>query len=331
MPAPILYIVIPCYNEEEVLPITNKLFSEKMESFIAGGRVSPESRVLFVNDGSKDGTWDVIQRLAAETKLFEGICLSRNRGHQNALLAGLMTAKTRADVTISIDCDGQDDINAMDAMLDEYEAGCDIVYGVRSKRETDTWFKRTTAEGFYKVMSAMGADTVYNHADYRLMSRRALEGLAQFKEVNLFLRGLAPLVGYRSNSVYYERHERIAGESHYPLKKMLSFAFDGITSLSVKPLKMIIWLGFFFSFVALLAIIVAVVQFFIGSTVPGWSSTLCAIFLMGGVQLLCIGVLGEYIGKIYSETKGRPRFIISEDTDKAQPIVKDHTNEASDT
>ena len=314
MQTPILYIVIPCYNEEAVLPVTSGMFLKKLKDLIAAGKVAPHSRVLFVNDGSRDNTWPIIQDLARQDEHFEGVCLSRNRGHQNALLAGLMTAKDRADITISIDCDGQDDINAMDAMVDEYLAGVDVVYGVRSKRETDTWFKRTTAEGFYKVMHALGAETVYNHADYRLMSRRALEGLAQFKEVNLFLRGLVPLVGYRSSSVYYERAERLAGESHYPLKKMLAFAFDGITSLSVKPIRLITGLGFLISFVSVIAIIWVLLTKLFGFTVSGWSSMACAIFFMGGVQLLCLGVIGEYIGKIYNETKARPRFIISETT-----------------
>lgn len=314
MKTPVLYIVIPCYNEEEVLPVTSGLFLEKIKSLIAAGKVAPESRVMFVNDGSKDRTWEIIQELAASDEHFEGVSLSRNRGHQNALLGGLMTARDRADITISIDCDGQDDINAMDAMVDEYLAGCDIVYGVRSKRETDTWFKRTTAEGFYKVMNALGAETVYNHADYRLLSRRALEGLAQFKEVNLFLRGLVPLVGYRSSSVYYERAERMAGESHYPLKKMLAFAFDGITSLSVKPIRLITGLGFFISLASFIGIIWVLLTKLFGVTVSGWASMACAIFFMGGVQLLCLGVIGEYIGKIYNETKARPRFIISETT-----------------
>ena len=240
---PILYIVIPCYNEEAVLPLTSGMFLKKIKDLAAAGKISDKSRILFVNDGSKDKTWDIIRSLAEADEHYRGVCLSRNRGHQNALLAGLMTAKDLADVTISIDCDGQDDINAMDAMIDEYLAGMDVVYGVRSKRETDTWFKRTTAEGFYKVMKALGADVVFNHADYRLLSKRALEGLAEFREVNLFLRGLVPLVGYRCSSVYYERAERIAGESHYPLKKMLAFAFDGITSLSVKPLRLITLAG----------------------------------------------------------------------------------------
>ena len=314
MKTPVLYIVIPCYNEEEVLPVTSGLFLEKIKSLIAAGKVAPESRVMFVNDGSKDRTWEIIQELAVSDEHFEGVSLSRNRGHQNALLGGLMTARDRADITISIDCDGQDDINAMDAMVDEYLAGCDVVYGVRSKRETDTWFKRTTAEGFYKVMNALGAETVYNHADYRLLSRRALEGLAQFKEVNLFLRGLVPLVGYRSSSVYYERAERMAGESHYPLKKMLAFAFDGITSLSVKPIRLITGLGFFISLASFIGIIWVLLTKLFGVTVSGWASMACAIFFMGGVQLLCLGVIGEYIGKIYNETKARPRFIISETT-----------------
>lgn len=314
MEHPVLYIVIPCYNEEDVLPLTKGLFLEKLNSLINSGTVSPKSRIMFVNDGSKDKTWDVISALSREDEHFTGISLSRNRGHQNALLAGLMTAKDLADVTISIDCDGQDDINAMDEMLAEYAAGCEIVYGVRSKRDTDTWFKRNTALGFYKLMNALGADIVYNHADYRLMSRRALEGLAQFTEVNLFLRGLTPLVGYRSSSVYYERHERLAGESHYPLKKMVSFAFDGITSLSVKPIRLITWLGFIISIISVIAIIAVIVQHFMGVTEAGWSSTLCAIFFMGGVQLLCLGVIGEYVGKVYNETKRRPRFIVSEKT-----------------
>ncbi len=314
MKAPILYLVIPCYNEEAVLPVTSGMFLKKLTGLAAAGKISDESRVLFVNDGSKDGTWQIIEGLAASDAHYEGVCLSRNRGHQNALLAGLMTAKEYADVTISIDCDGQDDINAMDAMIDEYLAGVDVVYGVRSKRETDTWFKRTTAEGFYRVMRALGADVVFNHADYRLMSRRALEGLAEFGEVNLFLRGLVPLVGYRCSSISYERAERLAGESHYPLKKMLAFAFDGITSLSTKPLRLITTAGLLVSVVSFLAIIVTVVKKLFGYTVTGWASMICAVYFLGGVQLLGIGVIGEYIGKIYSETKRRPRFLISETT-----------------
>ena len=314
MKLPILYVVIPCYNEEEVLPVTSGLFFDKIHALAKAEKISPESRVLFVNDGSKDNTWPIIRKLGEENECCEGICLSRNRGHQNALLAGLMTARRYADVTISIDCDGQDDINAMDEMIDHYHKGMDIVYGVRSKRDTDTWFKRTTAESFYKLMNALGAQTVYNHADYRLMSRRALDGLAQFHEVNLFLRGLVPLVGYPSSIVTYERAERMAGESHYPLKKMLSFAFDGITSLSVKPIRLITTLGFLISFISALAILWVFATKFFGQTVSGWSSMACAIFFMGGVQLLCLGVIGEYIGKIYNETKARPRFLISEST-----------------
>lgn len=321
MQHPILYIVIPCYNEEAVLPVTSGMFLQKIKDLAAAQKISDDSRVLFVNDGSKDRTWEIIRGLADSDVHYEGICLSRNRGHQNALLAGLMTAKDRADVTISIDCDGQDDINAMDAMIDEYLAGVDVVYGVRSKRDTDTWFKRTTAEGFYHVMKALGADVVFNHADYRLLSRRALEGLAEFREVNLFLRGLVPLVGYRSSSVYYERAERIAGESHYPLKKMLAFAFDGITSLSVKPLRLITLAGIAVSAISFVAIIVTLITKLVGFTVTGWTSMICAIYFLGGVQLLGIGVIGEYVGKIYNETKARPRFIISETTleDKKQP------------
>ena len=327
MPPPILYIVIPCYNEQAVLPMTAPLFRQKVLDLAGAGKVSADSRVLFVNDGSKDDTWSIIRSLAASDPVYEGVCLSRNRGHQNALLAGLMTARSRADITISIDCDGQDDINAMDKMVDEYLAGMDVVYGVRSKRETDTWFKRTTAQGFYKVMSALGADTVYNHADYRLLSRRALDGLAQFREVNLFLRGLVPLVGFRSSSVYYERHERLAGESHYPLKKMLSFAFDGITSLSVKPIRLITALGFLISLCSFIGIVWVLLTKLFGAAVSGWASMTCAIFFMGGVQLLCLGVIGEYIGKIYNETKARPRFIISETTFADGPAPVDHAQE----
>ncbi|MFV0353220.1 MAG: glycosyltransferase family 2 protein [Oscillospiraceae bacterium] len=314
MSLPVLYIVIPCYNEEEVLPVTNPLFLEKLTQLIKEGRIADDSRILFVNDGSRDNTWPIIQELSRAEEHFEGVSLSRNRGHQNALLGGLMVAKDLADITISIDCDGQDDINAMDEMITEYEAGSDVVYGVRSSRDTDSWFKRTTAQGFYKLMNRLGANVVYNHADYRLMSRRALDGLAEFKEVNLFLRGLVPLVGYRFSSVYYERHERMAGESHYPLGKMLALAINGITSLSVKPLRMITWAGFVFSVISLIAIVVTIVQHFMGLTVPGWSSTFCAIFFMGGIQLLSVGVIGEYVGKIYYEAKARPRFIIGEKT-----------------
>ena len=314
MKAPVLYIVIPCYNEQEVLPVTSGMFLEKINSLIEKGRVAPESRVVFVNDGSKDNTWNIIQELAKSDEHFEGVCLSRNRGHQNALLGGLMTVKDRCDITISIDCDGQDDINAMDAMVDAYWDGCEVVYGVRSKRDTDTFFKRFTAECFYKLMNWMGAQVVFNHADYRLMSSRVLNEFANFKEVNIFLRGMVPLVGFKSTSVYYERAERIAGESHYPLKKMLALAFDGITSLSVKPIRLITGFGALVSVISFVGVIWAVVEAILGSTVAGWASTTSIVCFMGGIQLLCLGVIGEYIGKIYLETKQRPRFIISETT-----------------
>ena len=316
MNAPSLYIVIPCYNEEAVLPITAPLFRDKLLSLSSQGKISPDSRVLFVNDGSRDNTWNLICQLAKEDEHFKGICLSRNRGHQNALLAGLMEAKDKCDITISIDCDGQDDINAMDAMVDEYLSGAEIVYGVRSKRDTDTFFKRFTAESFYKLMKWMGADTVYNHADYRLVSSRALKEFANFKEVNIFLRGMFPLVGFKSTCVYYERHERIAGESHYPLKKMLALAFDGITSLSIKPIRIITGLGVVISLVAFALIVYALVSYFTGNVVSGWASSLIVTCFLGGIQLISLGVIGEYIGKIYMETKARPRFIISERTEE---------------
>ena len=315
-PTPVLYIVIPCYNEEAVLPITAPMFREKLESLTARGKISPDSRVLFVNDGSKDNTWNLICQLAKEDEHYKGICLSRNRGHQNALLAGLMEAKDRCDITISIDCDGQDDINAMDAMVDEYLSGAEIVYGVRSKRDTDTLFKRFTAESFYKLMKWMGADTVYNHADYRLVSSRALKEFANFKEVNIFLRGMFPLVGFKSTCVYYERYERIAGKSHYPLKKMLALAFDGITSLSIRPIRIITGLGVVISLVAFALIVYALVSYFTGNVVSGWASSLIVTCFLGGIQLISLGVIGEYVGKIYMETKARPRFIISERTDE---------------
>lgn len=314
MKTPILYIVIPCYNEQEVLPVTSGMFLDKLKSLISAGKIADTSKVVFVNDGSKDNTWQIIQQLAASEEHFEGICLSRNRGHQNALLGGLMTVKDCCDITISIDCDGQDDINAMDAMVDAYLDGCEVVYGVRSKRDTDTFFKRFTAEGFYKLMNWMGAQVVFNHADYRLMSSRALHEFANFKEVNIFLRGMVPLVGFKSTSVYYERAERIAGESHYPLKKMLALAFDGITSLSVKPIRLITGFGALVSIFSFIAVIWAVVQAILGQTVAGWASTTSIVCFMGGIQLLCLGVIGEYIGKIYIETKARPRFIIGETT-----------------
>ena len=323
MENPVLTIVIPCYNEQEVLPVTAPLFLDKLRQLTDAGLISADSRVLFVNDGSRDSTWDIIMQLAGADPHYTGICLSRNRGHQNALLAGLMTARRTSDVTISIDCDGQDDINAMDEMLREYHAGCDVVYGVRSSRETDTFFKRFTAQSFYKLMTGLGAESVYNHADYRLLSRRALDGLAQYREVNLFLRGMVPLVGFRSSSVYYERHERLAGESHYPLRKMLALAFDGITSLSVKPLRLITGLGTLISAVGFAAILWAIIEAILGNVVAGWASTVCIVCFLGGIQLLCLGVIGEYIGKIYSEVKRRPRFIIRETTDGSTPVNDD--------
>lgn len=320
---PILYIVIPCYNEQEVLPITAPMFLQKINDLAAAGKISPESRVLFVNDGSKDRTWEIICDLAACDPHYAGICQSRNRGHQNAVLAGLMEAKSRCDITISIDCDGQDDINAMDAMVDAYRDGCDVVYGVRSKRETDTFFKRFTAESFYKILNAMGAEVVFNHADYRLMSARVLEEFARFREVNLFLRGMVPLVGFKSTSVTYERHERIAGESHYPLSKMLALAFDGITSLSIKPIRFITGFGVFVALVSFIGVLWAVIEAALGLTVSGWASMTSIICFVSGVQLICLGVIGEYIGKIYLESKHRPRYIISDTTPNFGEIKED--------
>ncbi len=305
-----LYLVIPCYNEEEVLHDTSVQLYEKMNALINAGKISPESRIVFVNDGSKDKTWQIIEELHSQDKIFQGIKLSRNKGHQNALLAGLMTVKSKCDMTISLDADLQDDINAIDAMVDKYYEGCDIVYGVRSARETDTFFKRTTAEGFYKLIKAMGADITYNHADYRLMSRRALEGLEQFKEVNLFLRGIVPMIGYKSDSVFYERKERMAGESKYPLKKMLAFAWEGITSLSTKPIKLITSLGIFIFVVSIIMLIYSIIRHYTGATEIGWTSTIVSIWAIGGLQLLSIGIIGEYIGKVYLETKERPKFIV---------------------
>ena len=320
---PILYIVIPCYNEQEVLPITAPMFLQKLTDLTAAGKISPESRVLFVNDGSKDRTWEIICDLAASDPHYVGICQSRNRGHQNAVLAGLMEAKSRCDITISIDCDGQDDINAMDAMVDAYRDGCDVVYGVRSKRETDTFFKRFTAESFYKLLNAMGAEVVFNHADYRLMSARVLEEFARFREVNLFLRGMVPLVGFKSTCVTYERHERMAGESHYPLSKMLALAFDGITSLSIKPIRFITGFGVFVALVSFIGVLWAVIEATLGLTVSGWASMTSIICFVSGVQLICLGVIGEYIGKIYLESKHRPRYIISDTTPNFGEIKED--------
>ena len=312
---PILYIVIPCYNEEKVLPITSGMFLDKVNELVGLGKISEDSRIMFVNDGSKDNTWNIICNLAKQDKKFMGISQSRNRGHQNAVLAGLMEAKDKCDITISIDCDGQDDINAMNKMVDEYLDGSEIVYGVRSKRDTDTFFKRFTAEGFYKLLNWMGAEVVFNHADYRLVSSRVLQEFANYKEVNIFLRGMFPLVGFKSTSVYYERHERIAGSSHYPLGKMLALAFDGITSLSVKPIRMITTFGMFISLLSFIGVIWSIVIQLTGHAVAGWASMTSIICFIGGIQLICLGVLGEYIGKIYMEVKARPRYIISERTD----------------
>lgn len=311
---PILYIVIPCYNEQEVLPITAPMFLDKINELIGLEKIADESRVMFVNDGSKDDTWNIIKDLAGKDEHYVGITQSRNRGHQNAVLAGLMEAKELADITISIDCDGQDDINAMNEMVDAYLDGCEIVYGVRSKRDTDTFFKRFTAESFYKLLNSMGAEVVFNHADYRLVSSRVLNEFANYKEVNIFLRGMFPLVGFKSTSVYYERNERIAGESHYPLSKMLSLAFDGITSLSIKPIRIITGTGIFVALLSLVLIIYSIVELIIGNTVSGWTSTMVAVCLLGGIQLISLGVIGEYVGKTYMETKHRPRYIISERT-----------------
>ena len=311
---PILWIVIPCYNEEQVLPLTAPMFLKKIQDLAGAGKISGRSRVLFVNDGSRDRTWEIITELSREDEHYIGISQSRNRGHQNAVLAGLMEAMDHCDITISIDCDGQDDIDAMDAMVDEYLGGCEVVYGVRSKRETDTWFKRTTAEGFYRLMNALGAEVVFNHADYRLVSARVLRHFADFEEVNIFLRGMFPLVGFKSGTVYYERAERLAGKSHYPLRKMLALAFNGITSLSVKPISMITGFGALISVIGLLIAVWAIVEAILGHTIAGWASTICVICLLGGIQLISLGVIGQYIGKTYLETKRRPRYIISERT-----------------
>ena len=306
-----LYIVVPCYKEQEVLPETSKRLREKLKTLMAQGKISEKSRVMFVNDGSSDDTWPIISRLhEQEPQFFSGVNLSRNRGHQNALLAGLMTAVNYADMIVSMDADLQDDINAVDEMVDRYHEGYEVVYGVRNKRETDTFFKRFTAEGFYKVMQALGVNIVFNHADYRLMSRRAVEGLAQFSEVNLFLRGIVPQIGYKWTTVEYARAERFAGESKYPLKKMLAFAADGITSFSVKPIRLVLSTGVVVFLVSLLMLLYALISKLMGNTSAGWTSLMGSIWLIGGIQLLSLGVIGEYIGKIYNETKRRPRFII---------------------
>ena len=311
MSRPILWIVVPCYNEEQVLPLTAPMFLGKLQDLAARGQISENSRVLFVNDGSADRTWEIIRELSETDKHYIGICQSRNRGHQNAVLAGLMEARDRCDITISIDCDGQDDINAMDRMVEEYLNGAEIVYGVRAKRDTDSFFKRFTAESFYKLLRSLGAEVVYNHADYRLISAKVLKHFADFEEVNIYLRGLVPLVGFQSATVSYDRAERMAGKSHYPLRKMLALAFNGITSLSVKPITLITSFGIAFSVIGLILMIWAAVEAILGKTVAGWASTVCIICLLGGIQLISLGILGQYIGKTYLETKRRPRYIIS--------------------
>ena len=322
---PVLYIIIPCYNEEKVLPITAPLFKQEIMKLINRNIISVKSKIMFVNDGSKDQTWNILCELAKKDDCFLGISQSRNRGHQNAVLAGLMESKDQCDITISIDCDGQDDINAMDSMVEEYLKGNEIVYGVRSRRDTDTFFKRFTAESFYKLLNWMGVEVIYNHADYRLISSRVLQEFANYKEVNIFLRGMVPLVGFKSTIVYYERHERIAGESHYPLSKMLSLAFDGITSLSIKPIRMITGVGFVIAVLSFIGVLWSFVEYFIGETVNGWASMTSLICFIGGVQLLCLGILGEYIGKIYLEVKARPRYIISDRTYTKTTICEEET------
>ncbi len=314
MGKPVLYIVVPCYNEQEVLPITAPMFLNKLRQLSDDGLIAGESRVLFVNDGSSDDTWSIICSLSKSDEHYIGISQSRNRGHQNAVLAGLMEARDKCDISISVDCDGQDDLNAMDEMVRAYLDGCDVVYGVRADRASDTFFKRTSAQGFYKFLSAMGAEVVYNHADYRLISARALNELAKFDEVNLYLRGLVPLVGFKSTTVSYTRTERLAGKSKYPLRRMLALAGDGITSLSIKPLRLIMSFGIIVALLSFVGVIWAIVSALSGHSVAGWASTTCIICFISGVQLICMGVIGEYVGKIYMETKRRPRYIISERT-----------------
>ncbi len=308
-----LYMVVPCYNEQEVLPETSKQLKAKYTALMEQGLISRESRIVFVNDGSADQTWSIIQELhRTEPQFFSGIDLAHNSGHQNAVLAGLMTVKDICDMCITMDADLQDDINTIDEMVRKYYEGNQVVYGVRSARDTDTFFKKFTAEGFYKFMKVMGTDVIYNHADFRLMSSRVLQELANFKEVNLFLRGMVPLIGFQNCKVYYERHERAAGKSKYPLKRMLSFAVSGITSFSTKPLKLITGLGLIMSAVSIIAFIWAFITKIVGFTEHGWSSTMCSIWLIGGLQLFCLGIIGEYIGKIYAEVKQRPRYIVAE-------------------
>ena len=308
----VLYLVIPCYNEEEVLPETSKRLTAKLGAMIEMGLISQDSKIVFVNDGSKDHTWQLIRQYHEENPMIQGINLSRNKGHQSALLAGLMTVKEYCDMAISMDADLQDDVDAIDQFVEKYYEGCEVVYGVRSERKTDSFFKRASAQSFYKLMLHMGVEIVYNHADYRLMSRRALDEMEGFKEVNLFLRGIVPLIGFQSGVVTYERHERFAGESKYPLKKMLNFAFDGITSFSVKPIRMVTTLGIIIFAISILMLIYFLITWCIGWTVPGWTSIVVSVWASGGLQLLALGIIGEYIGKIYMETKARPKFIVQE-------------------
>lgn len=312
---PVLYIITPCYNEERVLPLTVPIFLEKLSKLESAGKISPDSRLLMVDDGSSDSTWQVICDFARQDRRCLGIRQSRNRGHQNALVAGLMEARSHCDITITIDCDGQDDPDAMDEMVDAYLSGCEIVYGVRSSRDTDTFFKRFTARSYYKLLRSMGVDCVYDHADYRLVSSRALDAFVDFKEVNLFLRGMFPLVGFRSTSVPYRRQERLAGRSHYPLSKMLHLAFEGITSLSVRPLRVITGLGVGIAALSFLGVLWSIIVALTGNAISGWASTVCIVCFIGGIQLICLGVIGEYVGKIYLEVKARPRYIISDRTD----------------
>ena len=309
---PTVYFVIPCYNEEEVLPETVGRLTQKLDAMRAAGLANEHSRMLLVDDGSKDRTWELIARLNSENPYVEGVKLAHNRGHQNALLCGLMTAMPLCDCAISLDADLQDDVDALDKFVEKFLEGCDVVYGVRNKRDTDTWFKRTTAEGYYKILHLLGVDVVFNHADYRLMSRRALEALSEYKEVNLFLRGMVPLIGYKSDYVYYDRHERFAGESKYPLKKMIALALDGITSFSVKPLKLISNFGVIVSILSVFGLLYALISYFAGWAVSGWTAIVCSIWLLGGLQMLCLGVVGGYVGKIYSEVKARPRYRVEE-------------------
>jgi len=311
-----LYLIAPCYNEENVLPVTYKLFVDKLEQLISEKRISKDSRALFVNDGSSDNTWSIIQKLAKENTLIEGICLSRNRGHQNALLAGLMEAKNLCDVTITLDCDGQHDINAVDVMLDKYDEGYEVVYGVRNSRTGDSFLKKQFSELYYKLINAMGGEVIANHADYRLASAKVLNAFADYHEVNIFLRGLFPLVGFKSTTINYDQLDRVAGKSHYDLSRMLTLAIDGITSLSIRPIRIITGFGVFVALVSFIGVIYSIIMFFVGNTVPGWASMTCTLCFVSGIQLISLGVIGEYVGKTYMETKHRPRYIISEKTYK---------------